>query len=278
MATAHTTWLTQPRTSSPRSTSGRTSARRRDLAQEPTAISEKGKGLILLVEDELDLQELLRHHLVRDGYDVVTCDRGEHAIHLVDQRQPKLVLLDLMLPGIDGLEVCRRLRNHPNNRHTPIIMLTAKGEEVDVVSGLEMGADDYITKPFATRVLLARVRALIRRAEEQPRSRSESVEDDGDAPIQVLDLIIRPARHEVTIAGESIDLTATEFKLLMLLARKPGRVFTRQQIIHAIHGPQAAVTDRSVDVQVLHLRRKLGPNSDFVQAVRGVGYRFRDEA
>jgi two-component system phosphate regulon response regulator PhoB len=176
-----------------------------------------------------------------------------------------------MLPGVDGLAVCRRLKADPRAAHVPVIMLTAKGEETDIVAGLELGADDYVTKPFSPRVLLARVRAVLRR-----RTATVPSEQEDESVIERNGLTIRPERHEVLVDDQPVELTATEFKLLHLLASRPGRVFTRQQIIEAIHGKFTAVTDRSVDVQVVMLRRKLGRRAANVQTVRGVGYRFKE--
>ncbi|MEM9415386.1 MAG: response regulator transcription factor [Planctomycetota bacterium] len=227
---------------------------------------------ILLVEDEPDLLELLRYNLDREGYRAVTAQTGEegvqHARELGDTLG--LVLLDLMLPGIDGLEVCRQLKSNDATASIPVVMLTAKGEEHDIVRGLEQGADDYITKPFSPRVLLARVRAVLRRAERDHRPKPNNLVEAGP-------ITIDPSRHEVRADGKNVALTATEFKLLTLIVSKPGRVFTRQQIIETIHEGYAAVTDRSVDVQVVSLRRKLGDTGRLIETVRGVGYRMRDE-
>ena len=222
---------------------------------------------VLIVEDERDLLELLKYNLDREGYEVDTAVSGEEGLKKVRADPPDLVLLDLMLPGMDGLEVCRGLKGRPETAGIPVIMLTARGEESDIVAGLELGADDYITKPFSPKILMARLRAVLRRAE-------------GDAePARVLEaggVRIDLDRHEVMRQGEVVDLTATEFKLLSLLVGRPARVFTRQQIIDALHEGFAAVTDRSVDVQIVSLRRKLGPTGARIETVRGVGYRFKD--
>jgi len=224
---------------------------------------------ILIVEDEQDLLELLRYNLAREGYQVATTPTGEEAIRMLRNDPPDLVLLDIMLPGMDGLEVCRAVKARESTANVPVIMLTAKGEEVDIVRGLELGADDYMTKPFSPRVLLARIRAVLRRSAEEKTVGSQRVINAGS-------IVIDPDRHEVRVEDEPVELTATEFKLISLLASKPGRVFTRQQIIESIHDGFAAVTDRSVDVQVVSLRRKLGSMGKNVETVRGVGYRFRD--
>ncbi len=226
---------------------------------------------ILVVEDETDLQELLDYNLARDGFDVTCVDSGEKALKLIRRDPPDMVLLDLMLPGIDGLEICRQIRADAELAHLPLVMLTAKGEEADIVAGLELGADDYVTKPFRVRVLVARLKAVLRR--------KQSEQDDGGAtgekPIEAGPLRIVPDRHEVLVNGRPVDLTANEFRLVSLLVRHPGRVYTRQQIIDCIHEGFAAVTERSVDVQIVSLRKKLGEAGDDIQTVRGVGYRFR---
>jgi len=214
---------------------------------------------------------LLRYNLEREGYTVRAVTTGEAGLKEVRRDPPDLVLLDLMLPGMDGLEVCRTLRGRGETADMPIIMLTAKGEEQDVVQGLELGADDYIPKPFSPRVLMARLRAVLRRGSQPPAAEA------GQRVVQRGDIRIDIDRHEVHVAGERKELTATEFKLLSALARQPGRVFTRQQIIEAVHDGLAAVTDRSVDVQVVSLRRKLGDAGRAIETIRGVGYRFREE-
>jgi two-component system alkaline phosphatase synthesis response regulator PhoP len=222
---------------------------------------------IMVVEDEADIQELIRYNLAKEGFLVTTCDSGEDALERVNQHVPDLVLLDLMLPGISGLDVCRALRRAPQTQSVPIIMLTAKSEEADIVTGLELGADDYVTKPFSPRVLLARVQALLRRrvATDEPPSTT----------IRRGDIEIDTARHQVTLAGAPLDLTYTEFGVLELLARRAGIVFTRYQIVDAVKGEDYPVTDRSVDVQIVGLRKKLGNHSKLIETVRGVGYRFR---
>lgn len=223
---------------------------------------------VVVVEDEQDLLELVRYNLAKEGYQLQTSMTGEEALRIVRSEKPDLVLLDLMLPGMDGLEVCRALKAREQTASIPVIMLTAKGEESDVIRGLEMGADDYITKPFSPRVLSARMKAVLRRhAESEPGKRST---------IDVGGLSIDPTRHEVKVGDDPVALTATEFKLVCLLAQRPGRVYTRQQIIESIHEGFAAVTDRSVDVQIVALRRKLGEAGKSIETVRGVGYRFRD--
>jgi two-component system phosphate regulon response regulator PhoB len=222
---------------------------------------------ILAVEDDEDILELLRYNLAKEGYRVTAVTTGEEGLRLARSTTPDLVLLDLMLPGVDGLEVCRSLKMDAKTRLAPIIMLTAKGEEADIVSGLELGAEDYITKPFSTRVLLARVRAVLRR-----RRTALPAED---ALLKIHDLVIDPGRHEVLVQGQPVELTATEFRLLHLLARRPGWVLTRAHIVEGIHGDDYPVTDRAVDVKIVALRKKLGPAAQYVETVRGVGYRFK---
>jgi two-component system alkaline phosphatase synthesis response regulator PhoP len=223
---------------------------------------------ILVVEDEEDIQELVKYALIKEGYRVICSGSGEEALKLVRTERPDLVLLDLMLPGVDGLEVCRQLKKDPSTDGIPVIMLTAKGEESDIVAGLELGADDYVTKPFSTRVLVARLRGAFRRE-------SRRVADDGQT-VSVHDVVINPGRHEVLVAGKSVELSHTEFKVLHLLARRPGWVFTRYQIVDAVHGEDYPVTERSVDVQIVGLRKKLGKAGTYIETVRGVGYRFKE--
>jgi two-component system alkaline phosphatase synthesis response regulator PhoP len=226
------------------------------------------KKSIMVVEDEDDIRELLRYNLAKEGYQVTCSASGEDALKAVRVAMPDLVLLDLMLPGLDGLEVCRSLKQDPQTRNLPIIMLTAKGEEADIVAGLELGADDYITKPFSLRVLLARLRAVLRRRSAAPLPET--------APITIHEMEIHPGRHEVLVQGRPVDLTATEFRLLNLLARRPGWVFTRSQIVNEIHGDDYSVTERAVDVQMVSLRKKLGPCGKYLETVRGIGYRFKE--
>jgi two-component system phosphate regulon response regulator PhoB len=238
---------------------------------EETAAREQAR--ILVVEDEPDQQELLRYNLVREGYEVACVDDGAEALEQVDDQLPDLIVLDLMLPGLDGLEVCRRLRRRPETAAVPIVMLTAKGEDSDVVAGLELGADDYVTKPYSPRVLLARVKAVLR---ARGRTAASPAETEKEKVIRHKDLVIRPDRFEVEVAEKPVNLSGTEFRILALLAGKPGRVFTRAQIIRGVHGENCAVTDRSVDVHIFWLRNKLGGRGRLIEAVRGVGYRFRD--
>jgi two-component system alkaline phosphatase synthesis response regulator PhoP len=222
---------------------------------------------ILAVDDEEDVLELLRYNLQKNGYDVVTASSGEQALKKANSASPSLVLLDLMLPGIDGLEVCKQLKSNPKTEHIPVIMLTAKGEESDVVVGLEVGADDYITKPFSPKVLVARIRRILHRSK---------VRQQDTQPVKIHEISIDPSRHEVLVKGKKVDMTFTEFKILQVLARRPGLVFTRYQIVDSVHGTDYLVTERAVDVQIVSLRRKLGPCGKYIETVRGIGYRFKD--
>lgn len=226
------------------------------------------KERILIVEDEEDIQELIRYNLDQEGYHAIIVGSGEEALSEVNRNPPRLILLDLMLPGMGGIEVCKTLKSNPKSLNIPIIMLTARSEESDIIVGLELGAEDYITKPFSPKVLLARVRACLRRKMKEIPADHVALHFDS--------LTIDPVRHCVTVAGKSVDLTATEFRVLHFLARKPGWVFTRQQIVDAVKGEDYAVTERSVDVQMVGLRRKLGVGADCIETIRGVGYRFKE--
>ncbi len=222
---------------------------------------------IFIVEDEEEIQELVRYNLTKEGFVVSGTDSGEEALRKIPRERPDLVVLDLMLPGVDGLEVCRSLKRDSSTRDIPIIMLTAKSEESDVVAGLELGADDYITKPFSPRVLTARVRAALRRNSNQPTDMSV---------IRTHNILIHPGRHEVLVDNEPVSLTPTEFRVLQTLALRPGWVFTRNQIADSVHGGELVVTERSVDVHIVGLRKKLGEASQWIETVRGVGYRFKE--
>jgi two-component system, OmpR family, alkaline phosphatase synthesis response regulator PhoP len=229
---------------------------------------------VLIVEDEDDIRELISYHLLKEGYQVRGVPSGEAALQAAEAQPPDLILLDVMLPGTDGTAVCQRLRSNPRTAGVGIIMVTAKGEEADIVRGLNVGADDYLTKPFSPRVLLARVRAALRRSGSNSGTRSP--DDDRGKDLAIHDIVIHPGRHEVRVAGEPVDLTSTEFRVLHLMASKPGWVFTRQQILDGVHGDNYAITDRAVDVQIVSLRRKLGHAGSYIETVRGVGYRFRE--
>ncbi len=226
------------------------------------------KERILVVDDEEDLLELIRYNLSKEGYRVTCAASGEQAVREARANAPDLVLLDLLLPSVDGLEVCKLLKNDVRTKHVPIIMLTAKSEEADIVTGLELGADDYITKPFSPRVLVARIKAVVRGRAQAPVGQ--------DVAIKVHELVIHPGRHEVLAAGKPLSLTLTEFRLLHFLAQRPGWAFSRNQIVDAVKGDDYPVTERSVDVQVAGLRKKLGVYGEYIETVRGVGYRFKE--
>jgi two-component system alkaline phosphatase synthesis response regulator PhoP len=213
---------------------------------------------------------LIKAILSRKGYAVTGAANGREGLETITRIKPDLVLLDLMLPGFDGLEVCRNLKKDPKTSSIPVVMVTAKGSEADIVTGLEMGAADYITKPFSPRILLARIRAVLRRDKSSVA---------GEYPvIHIHDIEIDSKRYRVTVKNKAIDLTSTEFGLLRFLAARPGWVFTRYQIVDAVHGADYPVTDRSVDVQIVGLRKKLGSAGKFIETVRGVGYRMKDQS
>jgi len=226
------------------------------------------KESILVVDDEEDILELVRFNLAREGYPVICTTSGEETLKIARTDQPDLILLDLMLPDIDGLEVTKVLKSDPKTKDIPIVMLTAKGEEADIVTGLELGADDYVTKPFSLRILVARIRAILRR------KLKELPEDE--SVMRVHNLVIHPGRREVLVSDTQIQLTFTEFGILNFLAKRPGWVFTRSQIVDAVRGDDYYVTDRSVDVQIVGLRKKLGSAGKCIETVRGVGYRFKE--
>ena len=223
---------------------------------------------ILVVEDEDDIAELIRYNLETEKFTVTVAATGEKGVEAARRIHPDLILLDLMLPGMNGLEVCRTLKADRATADIPIIMVTARGEESDIVAGLELGAEDYVTKPFGLKELLARVRAVLRR-----RAARIPTEDE---PLRLHDIEIHPGRHEVRAGGEDVLLTNTEFRILHFLARRPGWVFTRYQIVDGIRGENYPVTERAVDVQIVALRRKLGGFGGLIETVRGVGYRFKE--
>ncbi|BCO10767.1 DNA-binding response regulator [Desulfolithobacter dissulfuricans] len=227
---------------------------------------------ILVVEDDTDIQQLVSYNLIRSGYNVTCADSGEEALELLKKESFDAMILDLMLPGMDGMEICTAVRTDEKTRSLPVIMLTAKGEEDDIVAGLECGADDYVTKPFSPRVLIARVEAALRRkpvVHEDQDSADEEV-------ISLHSMQIHPGRHEVLLDGQPIHLTTTEFTILELLARRPGWVYTRQQIIDQIRGYDYLITPRAVDVQIFGLRKKLGTAGKWIETIRGIGYRMRE--
>lgn len=227
------------------------------------------RAKVVIIEDEPDIIEVMSYNLKREGYQVSASRRGDEGLNLVRNQSPALVLLDLMLPGTDGLSICQQLKADPITRDIPIIIVSAKGEESDVVIGLGLGADDYIAKPFSPRELLARVKAVLRRGPVR--------EDQQKERIQIQDLMIDTTRHEVVIAGVQVKLTATEFKLLFQLASQPGRAFSREQLLNRVVGEGVIVVDRNIDVHIRSVRKKLGVLSHMVQTIRGVGYRFMDD-
>ena len=227
------------------------------------------RATILLIDDEKDLIELVRYNLEKEGYDVIAATDGGSGLEVVRKHRPDLVVLDLMMPGLDGLQVCQQLRSDPRSARVPVIMLTAKATEADRVVGLELGADDYITKPFSPREVVARVKAVLRRSMPGPEERQL---------IRSGDLAIDLSGHEVTFRGQRVTLTATEFRILEFLAGRPGRVFSRDEIIDAALGNETAVFDRTVDVHITAIRRKLGQGAEQIETVRGFGYKFRHAA
>ena len=227
------------------------------------------KSTIVVVEDEEDIYEVVRYNLEKEGFHVHGAFSGEIAQQKIKVHQPDLVLLDLMLPGISGLDLCRKLKQQDDTRQIPIIMVTAKTEDADIVAGLELGAEDYITKPFSPRVLIARVRSVLRRQKIGVIDESNIINFDG--------ILINPGQHKVSINDTRLDLTPSEFRILHFLARRPGWVYTRDQIIDAVRGEGYAITDRAIDVQVVGLRKKMGEFGAWIETVRGIGYRFREK-
>ena len=232
------------------------------------------RSKIVVVEDEPDIRDVIAYNLRREGYDVVAATDGEKGLDEIRSHLPDLVLLDLMLPGMDGLDVCRELKSNQETSEIPIIMVTAKGDESDVVAGLDLGADDYVAKPFGSRELIARIRAILRRVPEPV-----GAEEDPSAlgpRVRIGELAIDPARFEVMFHGELVEFTATEFRLLHFLASHPGRVYTRERLVKETRGEGVVILDRNIDVHVRAIRKKLGEDREFIHTVRGVGYRFRD--
>ena len=231
--------------------------------------SRMSKGTILVVEDDRDIVEVLRYNLAKDGFKVLEARDGERGFEQARRTKPDVIVLDLMLPGLDGLEVCRRLRDDEELAGIPVLMLTAKGEEADIVIGLEMGADDYVTKPFSPRELVARVRAVQRRAKARRGKTAKT-------RVEVHELVLDKTRHEVLAGGEPVDLTRAEFRLLWALVQRPGRVYARDELADEITGGESVIVDRNVDVHVSALRKKLGDAGRVIATVRGVGYKCLD--
>ncbi len=226
------------------------------------------KASILIIEDERDIRDIMKYHLEREGYTVRAVESAEEGLEMIIRNPPDLVLLDMMLPGLDGFETLKRIRSGAH-AHLPVIMVTARSEDADVVTGLELGADDYICKPFSPRVLVARVRTRLRELD------GTTVSDESGI-LESRGIRIDCDRYECTVNGENPVLSVTEFTLLEFFLRNPGRVFSRQRLIDALHGPNYPVTDRSIDVQIVSLRKKLGDSGVYIETVRGVGYRWRD--
>jgi two-component system alkaline phosphatase synthesis response regulator PhoP len=222
---------------------------------------------IAVIEDESDILEVMAYNLKRENFEVISSLRGDEGLRLVQSQLPSLVILDLMLPGMSGLDVCRELKASSLTRNIPVIMVSAKGEESDVVRGFNLGADDYVPKPFGARELIARVKAVLRRASAESNSQH----------INVLGLSIDIARHEATVDNQPLRLTATEFRILKQLALYPGRAFTREQLLDKALGEGSFVVDRNIDVHIRALRKKLGAHCYLIETVRSIGYRFRDK-
>ncbi|MBU1147314.1 MAG: response regulator [Candidatus Omnitrophica bacterium] len=224
------------------------------------------KKNILIIEDEEDIIELVKYNLEKEGFSVRSAKDGEEGLRVIKSYKPSLVLLDLMLPGIDGLEVAKKIKKDDNLAHIPIIMLTAKAAESDVVVGLEVGADDYITKPFSPKILVSRVKAVLRR-HESPAAQKR---------IKINKLVIDSIKHKVSFGGKEISLTLTEYKLLEYMAQKPGMVLSRSKLLDGVFGYDSAVYDRTIDVHIKSLRQKLGKAKAYIETVRGIGYRFKE--
>jgi len=225
-----------------------------------------GNKKILIIEDETDIVEFVTFNLIRDGFDVISAKTGEEGLKKALTEMPDLILLDIMLPGLNGLDVCRALKNKEQTHHIPIVMLTARNEDVDIITGLEIGATDYVTKPFSPKVLIARLRAILRHDDE-------NIKND-TARIIFRDITIDQGKHTVSVKDNPIQLTLTEFQILLVLIRRPGWVFSRTQMIDELREGHQVITDRAIDVQIANLRKKLGSCGDYVETVRGIGYRM----
>ena len=221
---------------------------------------------ILIVEDDEDIVEMIAYNLKKEGYRILSALRGEEAVSLAKRERPDLIILDLMLPGIDGFEVCKILKKNEITMQIPIIMLTAKSQEIDKVIGLELGADDYITKPFSPKELIARIKAVLRRF-QKPLPKKK---------IKIGDLVIDSLKYEVFVSGRKISLTSTEFKLLEFLAQRQGLVLSRDKILDGVFGYDSESYDRTIDAHIKSLRRKLGKAKGYIETIRGVGYRFKE--
>ena len=226
------------------------------------------KPKIVVIEDEVDILEVINYNLSKEGFDVCSALDGEEGLALIKKEVPNLVLLDLMLPGLDGIEICRKLKTDYSTRSIPIIMVTAKGEESDIVLGLGMGADDYMVKPFRPRELMARIRSVLRRGD---------FIEEGEGLVSIDELVIDINRHEVKLEGKKIVLTAMEFKLLHFLASHPGQVFTRENLLNHVSSDDTFIIDRNIDVHIRSIRKKLNKHRELIETIHRVGYRFRDK-
>ena len=226
------------------------------------------KPKIVVIEDEVDILEVINYNLSKEGFDVCSALDGEEGFALIKKEVPDLVLLDLMLPGLDGIEICRKLKTDYSTRSIPIIMVTAKGEESDIVLGLGMGADDYMVKPFRPRELMARIRSVLRRGD---------FIEEGEGLVSIDELVIDINRHEVKLEGKKIVLTAMEFKLLHFLASHPGQVFTRENLLNHVSSDDTFIIDRNIDVHIRSIRKKLNKHRELIETIHRVGYRFRDK-
>lgn len=228
------------------------------------------KKTVCVIEDDRDINDLIAYHLNKEGFSTFSLFDGANALDFIRTKKPDLILLDLMLPEVDGLEICRLVRFDPTINHIPIIMLTAKGEESDIIVGLQIGADDYLAKPFSPKVLLARIKSVIRRCSEQkPTPDTKQIRQYGALTLDLL-------KHKLTFKSTEIILTAIEFDILEFLSRQPGRVFSRDQILNGVWKDGKFIIDRAVDVHIRGLRKKLGPADYFIETVRGTGYRFKE--
>lgn len=225
--------------------------------------------LILVVEDEADIREVVLYNLRREGYEAIGCETGTQALAAIKMKRPDLVILDLMIPELDGLTVCQQVRADPEVSSTPIVIVSAKEEESDVVIGLGLGADDYVAKPFRPKELMARVKAVLRRAQKLGKHEQQK-------RIVIGDLMVDLDKHQVTLAGELIYLTASEFRLFYQLASNPGKAFSREQLLKSVVGDRTIVVDRNIDVHIRSVRKKIGAYAERVQTIRGIGYRFTE--
>lgn len=237
------------------------------------------KQKILIVDDEEDIREIISFNLAKDGYETITASNGEEALELIDTEKPDLVILDVMLPGIDGNMVCMQVKNNLDSKNTPILMLSAKSDETDQVVGLKMGADDYLTKPFSVKVLSAKVSAVLRRVtaiEDAKKTETVDTDKDEQPTVEYANLVMNPNDFTAKLGLKTLKLTAVEYKILYFLIKKPGRVYSREKILEKVRGDDVIITGRTVDVHILSLRRKLDDYSDIIETVRGIGYKAKE--